>query len=65
MGTHTVRMDCVKCKAKDSFVYSFESKNPAKGEAFCLNCGRYYGTVDKRLAKKELAELRKEYEWSG
>lgn len=63
MGTHTVRADCVKCREKDSLIYTFDTKNPVTGEAFYLSCGIYYGTIEKKLRKKELAELRKEYEW--
>ena len=63
MGTHTVRTDCIKCRTKESFVYSFESKNPATDEAFCLSCGCYYSTVEKKLSQEELKDLRKEYEW--
>jgi len=63
MGTHTVHMDCIKCRAKDSFVYTFDTRNPVTGEAFCLGCGCYYSTIEKKLTKKELTELRKIYEW--
>ena len=61
MGTHTVHADCVKCTGKDSLIYAFDTRNPISGEAFCLNCGRYYSTIEKKPAKKELAGLRKEY----
>jgi hypothetical protein len=63
MGTHTVHADCAKCREKDYLIYTFDTRNPISGEAFCLDCGRYYGTIEKKLAKIELAELRKEYEW--
>jgi hypothetical protein len=63
MGTNTVRTNCVKCGGKDSLIYIFDTRSPVTGEAFCLGCGCYYGTIEKKLTKRELAELRKEYEW--
>jgi len=38
-------------------------RDPVTGEAFCLGCGCYYATIEKKLTKRELAALRKEYEW--
>lgn len=63
IGTHSVRTDCPKCKTENAYVYSFDTKNTIRGEAFCLNCGIYYMTVEKRLSKRELQDFRKEYEW--
>lgn len=33
MGTHTVHADCVKCRGKDSLIYTFDTRNPISGEA--------------------------------
>ena len=63
MGTHTVHMDCVKCRAKDSLVYTFDTRSLITSEAFCLSRGCYYSTIERKLGKRELAELRKDYEW--
>lgn len=63
MGTHTVRTDCLKCDTRDSFVFSYDTKNTACNEAFCLNCGWSYKTIERKLNKEELEELRNEYEW--
>jgi len=48
---------------KTLLVYTFDTRNPVTSEAFCLSCGIYYGTIEKKPGKKELAELRKDYEW--
>lgn len=63
MGTHTVRTDCLKCNKRDTFVFSYDTKNTACNEAFCLNCGWSYRTIEGKLKREELEELRKEYEW--
>lgn len=65
MGTHTVRTDCLKCNAKESYVFSYSTKDPFSFDAFCLNCGLYYKSARGKLDKEELKELRKEYDWKN
>lgn len=59
MSTHTVRADCLKCNVKESYVFSYNTKD----SAFCLNCGWSYETVNRKLSQEELKDLREEYEW--
>lgn len=49
MGTHTVRTDCQKFKERDSLVFSYYAKVPFSFDAFCLNCGWSYKTIEKKL----------------